>query len=169
MRTDACLPKQQSLQTVSWLVLRSRLLSYFIEEFLGAEEKAILYSRGLLQVWVSKVVFFVPLLGTTINNPGRFIKQIHFTTKVMRSTVWEITNAIIPHLWRAKPRDLEMALLKNSTALALLNFDQNQSYLRNLIRMQQFSCRDRGTIKYPVALYSLGKHSILWVSEIRGI
>ena len=24
--------------------------SYFIEEFLGAEEKAILYSRGLLQV-----------------------------------------------------------------------------------------------------------------------
>ena len=60
-----------------------------------------------------------------------------------------------------KPRDLEMALLKNSTALALLNFDQNQSYLRNLIRMQQFSCRDRGTIKYPVAFYTPGKHSIL--------
>ena len=30
-----------------------------------------------------------------------------------------------------------MALLKNSTSLALLNFDQSQSYLWNLIRMQQ--------------------------------
>lgn len=40
--------------------------SYSIEDLLGAEEKAILtilYSRGLLQVRVSKVVFFVPLLG----------------------------------------------------------------------------------------------------------
>ena len=41
------------------------------------------------------------------------------------------------------------ALLKNSTALALLNFDQNQNYLLYLITMQQFLCRDRGTIKYP--------------------
>ena len=63
----------------------------------------------------------------------------------------------------------EEALLKKSTALALLNFDQNQNYLRYLIRMQQFLCRDRGTIKYPVAFYTPGKHSILWVSEIRGI
>ena len=51
-----------------------------------------------------------------------------------------------------------MALLKNSTALALLNFDQNQNYLRNLIRMQQSSCRDRGTIKYPVAFYTPDEH-----------
>ena len=40
-----------------------------------------------------------------------------------------------------------MALLKNSTVSALLNFDQNRNYLRYLIRMQQFPCRDRVTIR----------------------
>ena len=48
----------------------------------------------------------------------------------------------------------EEAFLKNSTALALLSFDQNQNYLRYLIRMQHI----RGTIKYPVAFFTPGKH-----------
>ena len=39
MRTDACLPKQQSLQTVSWVVFPLTPASYSIEDLLGAEEK----------------------------------------------------------------------------------------------------------------------------------
>ena len=32
-----------------------------------------------------------------------------------------------------------------------------------------FIDRDRGTIKYPVAFYTPGEHSTLWVSETRRI
>ena len=80
---------------------------------------------------------------------------IYLFKSYLASEEWSITSPAIEE---------EEALLKNSTALALLNFDQNQNYLGYLIRMQQFLCRDRGTIKYPVAFYTPGKHSILWVS-----
>ena len=80
---------------------------------------------------------------------------IYLFKSYLASEEWSITSPAIEE---------EEALLKNSTALALLNFDQNQNYLRYLIRMQQFLCRDRGTIRYPMAFYTPGKHSILWVS-----
>ena len=80
---------------------------------------------------------------------------IYLFKSYLASEEWSITSPAIEE---------EEALLKNSTALALLNSDQNQNYLRYLIRMQQFLCRDRGTIRYPMAFYTPGKHSILWVS-----
>ena len=85
-----------------------------------------------------------------------FLMFIYLFTSYLASGEWSITSHAIEE---------EEALLKNSTALGLLIFYQNQNYLRYLIRMQQFLFRDRGTIKYPVAFYTQSKHSILWVSE----
>ena len=81
---------------------------------------------------------------------------IYLFTSYLAIGEWSITSHAMEE---------EEALLKNSTALGLLIFYQNQNYLRYLIRMQQFLFRDRGTIKYPVAFYTQSKHSILWVSE----
>ena len=90
--------------------------------------------------------------GTTFNNwPPKWYEALH----------GKLPTRSDPASLKSETKRSWNGLLKNATALALLNFDHNRSYLRNLIRMQQFPCRDRGTIKYPAAIYTPGKHSFL--------
>ena len=120
-----------TLFILQWLLL---LLIRGICRATGYYNIIVLFSRGLLQVWVS----------------GRF-KLIHFTTKVMGT-----------HCMRNCHRDY---LASVAIIITQLTFDRNENYLRYLIRMQQFPCRDRAT---PDNLRSPSKHSILWVSETCG-
>ena len=117
---------------LEWLLL---LLIRGICRATGYYNIIVLFSRGLLQVWVS----------------GRF-KLIHFTTKVMAT-----------HCMRNCHRDY---LASVAIIITQLTFDRNENYLRYLIRMQQFPCRDRATPDN--LLRTPSKHSILWVSETCG-
>ena len=85
-----------------------------------AEQKAntilALRSRGLVQVWVTKVVVFVPLLEQQRLPTGRF-NLIHFYRRSEPQKLYSHRD-LYPASLRAKLRELKMVLLKNSSALA---------------------------------------------------
>ena len=95
--------------------------------------------------------------GTTINNwPPKWYEALH----------GKLPTRSDPGSLKSETKRSWNGLLKNSTALVLLNFDQNQSYLRNLIRMQQFpwrlsstrwpSIRRRALALYPAVVIFSG-------------
>ena len=121
------MPSEATILTNSVLSCVPAYSSYSVEEFLGAEEKAILYSRGLLQGSI-----LCATTGTTFNNwPPKWYEELH----------GKLPTRSDPASLKSETKRSWNGLLKNATALALLNFDHNRSYLRNLIRTQQFPSR----------------------------